>query len=610
MTAKTVHIGGMTCAQCQNRIEQALKNTNGVKDAAVNFNTGLAQISYDETIITFDTIKGIIEKLDYSVLDGAEKTPPLEIAGTLTLILALYALLRGLGIGPLASAFPLAESGMDYGMLFIIGLATSLHCAAMCGGINLSQCLDASPTPKTGYKKTFMPALLYNGGRVISYTITGAIVGAAGSVVSVSGRFTGAVQLAAGLFMVLMGINMLGFFPALRRFIPRLRFPGIFTRKIDRQRSGGRHPLFIGLLNGLMPCGPLQAMQLYALSTESPISGALSMFIFSIGTIPLMAGIGVLSSFLSGSAKAPVFKRRVMRAGAILVSVMGLTMLGYGFNLSGLNFTEKVFAAQKPAAYRARTGASNTSSPANTPVIENGVQIINSTLSGGRYPSITVLQGLPVRWVIDAPAGSINGCNNRMIIREYGIEYRFKQGENIIEFDPARTGSFGYSCWMGMIRGSINVVEGIEDSAPEPDFSPAPAGAAIPTENIALAELSEDGSYQTVNTALRDDGMDAAVMVLQRGLPTMWVINNDSLDPGNSGLVFPAYRARVEIGQGDNVIRLAADGDFDFSTADNVFYGYVKVVDDLNSIDIEAIRKEAAEHETLIYPDAYFETRP
>jgi sulfite exporter TauE/SafE/copper chaperone CopZ len=592
----------MTCVQCQNRIEQTLKNTNGVKDAAVNFSAGLARIDYDETTITFDKIKDIIENLDYSVLDGAEKIPALEIAGTLTLILALYALLRGLGIGSFTSAFPLAESGMDYGMIFIIGLATSLHCAAMCGGINLSQCLNTSFPLQKGYKKTFAPALLYNGGRVISYTITGAIVGAAGSIVSVSGRFTGAVQLAAGLFMVVMGINMLGFFPALRRFIPRI--PGVFTQKIDRQRGSGRHPLFIGLLNGLMPCGPLQAMQLYALSTENPISGALSMFIFSIGTIPLMAGIGVLSSFLSGSAKTSAFKRRVMRTGAILVSVMGLTMLGYGFNLSGLNFTEKVFAAQKPAAYRVRSNTSNT----DTPVIENGVQIVNSTLSGGRYPLITVLQGIPVHWVIDAPVGSINGCNNRMIIREYGIEYRFKQGENIIEFVPARNGSFGYSCWMGMIRGTINVVEDIEKPAVEPDFSTIPAGIAIPTENMARAELSEDGSYQTVSTALRDDGFDAAVLVLQRGLPTMWIINNDSLDPGNSGLIFPAYRAQVEIKQGENVIRFTADGDFDFSTADNVFYGYVKVVDDLSGIDIEAIREEAAERETLIYPDAYFET--
>jgi predicted ATP-dependent Lon-type protease len=61
------------------------------------------------------------------------------------------------------------------------------------------------------------------------------------------------------------------------------------------------------------------------------------------------------------------------------------------------------------------------------------------------------------------------------------------------------------------------------------------------------------------------------------------------------------------VGRGDNVIELLPTGDFDFSTADNVFYGFVKVVNDLNDVDIEAVRTEAAGYETLIYPDAYFE---
>ena len=61
--------------------------------------------------------------------------------------------------------------------------------------------------------------------------------------------------------------------------------------------------------------------------------------------------------------------------------------------------------------------------------IEDGVQIINSTLSQGRYPNINVQKGIPVKWIIDAPQGSINGCNNRMIIRDLGIEYSFKTGE-------------------------------------------------------------------------------------------------------------------------------------------------------------------------------------
>jgi len=92
------------------------------------------------------------------------------------------------------------------------------------------------------------------------------------------------------------------------------------------------------------------------------------------------------------------------------------------------------------------------------PTNQGDVQIVNSTLLRNRYPAITVQQGIPVRWIINAPPGSINSCNNRMIIREYGINHTFKQGDNVIEFIPQKTGKFPYSCWMGMIRSSITVI--------------------------------------------------------------------------------------------------------------------------------------------------------
>jgi sulfite exporter TauE/SafE/plastocyanin domain-containing protein len=601
-------IGGMTCVNCRDRIEKKLKSTPGVEDAAVNFNTGSASAAYDEQIISFNEITAIVEKLGYKVLDNKAGKPVLEITGTLVIILALYMLLRGLGMSSLASAFPLAEPGTGYGMLLIIGLVTSVHCAAMCGGINLSQCI--APAVPGGVPaargeeaekrlKVLLPSVLYNAGRVISYTSAGIIVGALGSVISVSGRFQGLVQLAAGIFMVIMGINMLGFFPGLRRFNPHL--PKFFTKKIDRQKAGNRNPLFIGLLNGLMPCGPLQAMQLYALSTGSPLAGGISMFLFSMGTVPLMFGLGALSSVLS--TRGPGLTRRMTRAGAVLITVMGLTMFSYGFSLSGFNFD---FAGRAAAINPLASGTGGTAG-AFMPVIENGVQLVNSTLSGGRYPAITVQQGLPVKWIINAPAGSINGCNNRMIIREYGIEYRFRPGENVIEFTPAKTGKFTYSCWMGMIRSSITVVaEGGSIAETETDTGPSPAGVGIPTESIGLAEIREEG-YQTVKIELRDDGIEPAIVVMQSAIPAVWIINNDSLDPGNSRLIFPAYYIQLDMKQGDNVIQLIPIGDFDFSTADNVFYGYVKVVDDLNDLDLEAIRTEVSEHETLIYPGAYFE---
>jgi sulfite exporter TauE/SafE/copper chaperone CopZ/plastocyanin domain-containing protein len=619
MVTTNIRIGGMTCINCQDRIEKKLKSTVGVEDATVSFSAGTATVTYNADVITFNEITETIEKLDYKVLDEKHREPYTRIVGTVVIIFALYLLLRQFGINSLTSAFPLAEAGMNYGMLFVIGLITSVHCIAMCGGINLSQCIRKEDAPKPSAATGLLwPSVLYNGGRVVSYTLVGVIVGALGSVITVSGRFQGLVQLAAGVFMVIMGINMLGIFPALRRV--NLHLPKIFARKIDEQKTANKSPLIIGLLNGLMPCGPLQAMQLHALSTGDPVRGGLSMLLFSLGTVPLMFGIGAVSSLLSGAAfggdaaKGRAFTAGVMKIGAILVTVLGLTMFSNGWNLGGLPGPGDAlasFAGPFPAGVKTRVsgvGGSGGDSGSFAPVIVNGVQTVNSTLSGGRYPAITVQQGIPVKWTINAPQGSINGCNNRMIIREYGIEHRFTAGDNVIEFTPEKTGRFSYSCWMGMIRSSITVVEEgvtVADIG-EPSTTPSPAGVVIPTDDMVIAKAGDEG-FQRVTINLRDDGFVPSIMVVQRYIPTEWTINNDSLDPGNSQLIFPAYLSRIDMDAGDNVIQFMPAGDFDFSTADNVFYGYVKVVDDINRIDIDAVKAEVADYETLIYPDAYFE---
>jgi sulfite exporter TauE/SafE/copper chaperone CopZ len=481
---RSVRIDGMYCVNCQDIIEKELKKNAGVKKAAVNYRTGHASVTYDETIIGFDKIHEIIKELGYQPLEKQEKAAfqsktITHTIGTLVIILALFMLLRTFTTSELAASFPLAQEGMGYGMLLVIGLLTGVHCIAMCGGINLSQTLkkeDASSeteVSKSSFNfKLLLPGILYNGGRLVSYTAVGVLVGALGSVITLSGNFKGVVQLAAGIFMVIMGINMLGLFPFLRRLIPQM--PKIFAKKTDEQKTN-RSPLVVGFLNGFMPCGPLQAMQVYALSTGSPIKGGISMFLFCVGTIPLMFALGAASSALSGGAlsgaKKKSFSRIVMQVGAILVTSLGLVMFTSGLTLSSFNDSS---AADARKANRENTNSralqeqqQSLSSPANNnppepkpfvPVIENGMQVVKSTLRPNRYPAITVQQGIPVRWIINAPPGSINGCNYAAIFNEYGIEYVFQQGENVIEFTPAKTGKFRYSCWMGMIRSTITVV--------------------------------------------------------------------------------------------------------------------------------------------------------
>jgi sulfite exporter TauE/SafE/copper chaperone CopZ len=474
-------VSGMYCKNCQNIIEKELKKTPGIHKASVNYRSGHAVVTFDAGVIGFNKIQEVIESLGYQALEEGGKNQTLQskmipqIAGTLVIILALFMLMRTFTTSNLAAAFPLAREGMSYAMLIVIGLLTSVHCAAMCGGINLSQTLktneDGNEQITNGKKDVsslLLPGVLYNGGRLVSYTAVGVLVGALGSAITLSGRFQGIVQLIAGVFMVIMGINMLGLFPFLRRIIPGM--PKIFSIKIDGQKT--RHgPLIVGFLNGFMPCGPLQAMQVYALSTGNPIKGGISMFLFCAGTIPLMFALGAVSGLLSG-AKGRVFSRRVMQTGAILVTALGLVMFSYGWNLSGLTNSPDKTASAKPAgapekSIQDRRQIQGVEKAPETgpqgagkfePVIENGVQIVNSTLRSNRYPAITVQQGIPVRWTINAPPGSITGCNYSVILYEYNIQYDFKPGENVIEFTPARAGKFLYSCWMGMIRSTITVV--------------------------------------------------------------------------------------------------------------------------------------------------------
>ena len=432
---KRLRIGGMTCPHCAMRVKRTLETLDGVERARVNYDRGAAEVTYEPERVSLRAMDAALREEGYRLLTAPEKTDYVRAAVYVALIAALYILLQKTGLLNRLVPGRLAENGMGYGMFFAVGLMTSLHCVAMCGGLGLSQTLAEGRTARGMLR----PVLLYNAGRVISYTATGFVMGligllfGAGVNTALSTALQALLKAAAGVMMLCMGLNLLGLFPALRRL--RLRLPQIGVH------GGGA--LTVGLLNGLMPCGPLQSMQLAALASLSPIKGALSMLFFSLGTVPLMLGLGSLTAALGQR-----FNRAVLRAGAVMVAVMGLAMLSQGAALAGWSLPA---APAQSGDLAART--------------ESGVQTVYSTLEPNRYPDITVTAGEPVRWVIDAPDGSINGCNNRIFIPALDLEYAFQPGENVIEFTPGETGTISYTCWMGMIRGTITVTDGDGNAA-------------------------------------------------------------------------------------------------------------------------------------------------
>lgn len=747
---KRFYIAGMTCINCQNKIEYKLKNTAGIHEAKVRYANSYADVVYDSNVIRLKDIQRMIEELGYEVEAQAEGDRRQKIGTTpanakrmivlLLTVISLYVLLQTSGILNLLVPSCLADTKMGYGMMFVIGLLTSVHCIAMCGGINLSQCLSVSDdqVDETCKKKTKVrisqPVILYNVGRVVSYTAIGFLLGLIGMGLSGNGNsgmgisvtLQGMLKIIAGIFMVIMGINMLGIFPWLRRW--NLHMPNGFARKIHAQKQKNRQPFVIGLLNGLMPCGPLQSMQIVALASGNPFAGAFAMFLFSLGTVPLMLGLGFLASALSKK-----FAEKEMTVGAVLVAVLGLAMMAQGGALSGLFSADQllvIFSALGilGVIFEMRTCLSGTAGKREnwenvlsvamgtialiTVMVEmigmhtatgnagewrlggtNGIetdqrsqiaqtdgtgkrdttanidgtdkidgtgetidpsektsrpasepQVIRSTLLARRYPNITVQAGVPVKWIIEAPKGSINGCNYKMLIREYGVEHTFSEGENVIEFVPTKSGTISYTCWMGMIRGNIFVtdqknqeVENQSENAgkdhqkdqkkdqqkdPQEDSQidgqsanvPVSSGYQIPVEQLAVARRTKDETGQDIQEVainLTKNGFSPAVIVVESDVPVKCKITNtlsEKETKEEKQLLVPNYSTKLDLFSGENLFYLYPQESFEVSTEDHQFYAYVKVVGDLNQIDEEAIRREVREFDPLIYPEAVFES--
>ena len=433
---KTWRVEGMHCVHCEAFIEQVLAELPGLKEVRASYRRRTMTALWDEKQLPEREIDARLRAEGYSL---AKKRRPLwqeglKLIALIAVLAVLYWVMTRTAVADWMSAFPVARAGMSLGMLFVVGLMTSLHCVAMCGGINIAQSANAAQKGRRPARAN----VLYNLGRVISYTVIGGIVGALGMAFSISSTAKACIQIAAAAFMLIMALNLMGGFSWMSRI--SFSLPKGIGRRIHAS-SAGHSSFVIGLANGLMPCGPLQSMQLFALSTGSWWMGALSMLCFSLGTVPLMLCIGLIGGRLNRKYARPM---RVISA--TLVVLMGMSMLTSGLSLAGVGVA---------AAPMGEDGFA---------VIQNGTQYVRSEIDFGGYPAITVQAGVPVRWTIVAEEGKLNGCNNEIVIPAYGLTVPLQAGENIVEFTPDQAGAIPYTCWMGMIRSTIYVVDSLENA--------------------------------------------------------------------------------------------------------------------------------------------------
>lgn len=229
---------------------------------------------------------------------------------------------QGHGIAP----FP----GFGLAAAFLFGLLGSLHCFGMCGplvGLYASQLLPGS-APSASRQH-----LLFNLGRILAYTNLGVVFGGAGFVLGARSWVTALVGVAAGLFVLAMGARFLGAGGAaswLDRLLarPTGALLGVWRRYLFLARSSGI--VLLGAVHGLLPCPLLYVMLTSAVALGDPIQGGTLLLSFSLGTVPMMWGMGALGARLGAKRRLTwhrVFGWAVTAWGLVLV-VRGLQDLG------------------------------------------------------------------------------------------------------------------------------------------------------------------------------------------------------------------------------------------------------------------------------------------
>ena len=236
--------------------------------------------------------------------------------------------------------------------------------------------------------------------------------------------------------MVAMGLTLTGI---LRPSVLSKLLPKGAVRKVASTTAALRQrgPFLLGLVNGLMPCGPLQAMQVYAVATGSAAAGALSLFAFCLGTVPLM--------FVAGSVIAALkarWRRGLMRVGGAMLVVFGLGAASNSVTLLGINVS---------------IPAQHDSDEVVTSTDADGVQRATIEVDYGSYQGVRLKADVPAEFTFHVPEGKLIGCNSSLAVPAFGIHADLATGDTVVSFTPDQAGTYPYACWMGMIKATITV---------------------------------------------------------------------------------------------------------------------------------------------------------
>ncbi|MCX6066552.1 MAG: sulfite exporter TauE/SafE family protein [Chloroflexi bacterium] len=227
-------------------------------------------------------------------------------------------------------------------LAFITGLISSFgHCLGMCGGIvAIYSARQAALVTADGGKPSLISRVLsllpIHMGRITTYTLFGAVIGLAGSLLNqASGMlgWQGAFSVLVGIAMLLVSLSLLGVLPPVEMALaslmagnsPMTRMRGLFGKR------NFFSTLTIGILWGFLPCGLVFAMLVVAARTQTIWGGALTMLAFGLGTVPTLLGFGLAANLLS-----PKLRGNLTKFAALLIMLFAVQTILRGLAVANL----------------------------------------------------------------------------------------------------------------------------------------------------------------------------------------------------------------------------------------------------------------------------------
>jgi uncharacterized protein len=207
--------------------------------------------------------------------------------------------------------------------VLLVSLFGSVHCAGMCGPL---VAFAVGATEKQPIASRVRLHVAYHGGRLVTYGMIGAVCGVLGAALDLGGSLIGLNRLAAvlaGAMMVGVGLLTIAKYSGMK--MPRFALPASSQKGIalGQKAAMGFRPskraLVIGLLTGFLPCGWLYAFAIVAAGTGNILMGAAVMVAFWLGTVPILASLGIGVQALTGT-----LGRRLPMATALVIVGLGL----------------------------------------------------------------------------------------------------------------------------------------------------------------------------------------------------------------------------------------------------------------------------------------------